>query len=193
MTVIQKQCLLKYLGYYNGNIDGAWGAKSTKATKEFQKDNGLDDDGVFGGKTEEVIKTAVFYDKFAGEDTDVPTTDSDNWWDDIKYFDRSEFACHCGGKYCNGYPTELQKTLVEAADKVREHFGRPITVSSGVRCSKHNANVGGVSGSRHLTGKAMDFCVSGKSATSVLEYVNTLPEIRYAYAIDGSYVHMDIN
>lgn len=193
MTVIQKQCLLKYLGYYSGNIDGDWGARSKEATKQFQSANGLTDDGVFGAKTEEVIKTAVFYDKFAGKDTDVPTTDSDNWWDDIKYFDRSEYACKCGGKYCNGYPAEPQKALVQAADKVREHFGRPINVSSGVRCSKHNANVGGVSGSRHLTGKAMDFCVSGKSATSVLEYVNTLPEIRYAYAIDGSYVHMDIN
>ena len=193
MTVIQKQCLLKYLGYYSGNIDGAWGAKSKEATKQFQSANGLTADGVFGAKTEEVIVTAVFHGKFAGVTTTETTDNGGDWWDDIKYFDRSEFACKCGGKYCNGYPAEPQKALVQAADKVRAYFGKPINISSGVRCSKHNTNVGGVSGSRHLTGKAMDFRVSGKNAATVLAFGKTLPEIRYSYDIDGTYVHMDID
>ena len=54
------------------------------------------------------------------------------------------------------------------------------------------ANVGGVDGSRHKSGKAMDFRVEGHGAKAVLGYVQTLPHIRYAYAIDGSYVHMDV-
>lgn len=116
----------------------------------------------------------------------------DNWWDDIKYFKRSEFECHCGGKYCNGYPAEPAKVLVHVADRVRKHFGAPAIVSSGVRCKTHNANVGGVSNSRHMSGKAMDFCVVGKSATQVLAYVEKQPEINYAYAIDSEFVHMDI-
>ena len=78
------------------------------------------------------------------------------------------------------------------ADDVREHFGKPITVSSGVRCETHNARVGGVSGSRHKRGKAMDFCVSGIPASIVLPYVQSLSGIRYAYAIDSSFVHMDV-
>jgi uncharacterized protein YcbK (DUF882 family) len=65
-------------------------------------------------------------------------------------------------------------------------------VSSGVRDSRHNAAVGGVSNSRHLKGKAMDFDVEGKTSDQVLTYVQKQPEIRYAYAIDGDYVHMDI-
>ena len=75
---------------------------------------------------------------------------------------------------------------------MRERFGAPVHVSSGVRCEQHNANVGGAEGSRHKLGKAMDFRVEGKSASTVLSYVKTLPAIRYAYAIDGSYVHMDV-
>ena len=191
MTVVQKQCLLKYLGYYEGSVDGVFGAKTAGATKAFQRENGLTDDGIFGAKTEELIVTAVFHGKFAGV-TSAPTDDSDDWWDDIKYFDRSEFRCKCG-RYCNGFPAEPKENLVRAADKVREHFGVPVSLSSGVRCTQHNKNVGGVSGSRHLSGKAMDFRVSGKNAATTLAYVKTLPEIRYAYAIDGSYVHMDVD
>lgn len=115
-----------------------------------------------------------------------------NWWDNIKHFDREEFRCKCGGKYCNGYPAEPAQLLVQVADRVREHFGAPAIVSSGVRCKTHNANVGGVSNSRHMSGKAMDFCVRGKTAAQVLAYVQQQPEIRYAYAIDSCYVHMDV-
>lgn len=116
-----------------------------------------------------------------------------NWWDSIKYFDREEFECHCGGKYCDGFPAEPSQVLVRVADRVREHFGAPAIASSGVRCKTHNANVGGVANSKHLSGKAMDFCIVGKSAEQVLSYVEQQPEINYAYAIDSEYVHMDVN
>lgn len=116
-----------------------------------------------------------------------------SWWDSIKYFDREEFECHCDGKYCDGYPAEPSKILVQVADRVREHFGAPAIVSSGVRCKTHNANVGGVANSKHLSGKAMDFCISGKTAEQVLAYVEKQPEINYAYAIDSEYVHMDVD
>ena len=115
----------------------------------------------------------------------------ENWWDGIRYFARSEFRCKCG-RYCDGFPAEPKRLLVEQADTVRAHFGAPVHVSSGVRCSQHNANVGGVAGSRHKTGKAMDFRVEGQTAKTVLAFVKGLPGIRYAYAIDGSYVHMDV-
>lgn len=190
MTIVQKQCILKYLGFYDGAIDGSWGAKSIAATKALQTAGGLKADGVFGDKTEEIAKSAVFYGKI--NTVEKPVENSSDFWDSVKYFKRSEFACKCGGKYCNGFPVEPQKDLVQAAEKVREHFGVPVRVSSGVRDKTHNSKVGGVSNSRHLTGKAMDFCVTGRTATTVLNYVKKLPEIRYAYAIDGSYVHMDI-
>lgn len=192
MTIKEKQCLLYFLGYYVGNIDGDWGTLSKTATKAFQKDFGLEDDGVFGDATAKAAKHAVCYGMPAKKTDPSATSKSEDWWDSIVHFNRSEFKCHCGGKYCNGYPVEPKEKLVKAADKTRKHFGASATVSSGVRCTRHNANVGGVSNSRHLGGKAMDFCIAGKTSAQVLAYVQKLPEIRYAYAIDDRYVHMDV-
>ena len=62
----------------------------------------------------------------------------------------------------------------------------------GVWGKASNANVGGVANSRHLTGKAVDLRIEGKSAGQTLAWTLKQPELRYAYAIDGNYVHMDI-
>lgn len=176
MTAKQKQCLLCYLGHYTGAIDGIWGAQSAAAAMEFQRSQGL---VPTAGLDEDALRSAV-----CREPTD--------WWEEIEFFDRKEFACKCG-TYCDGYPAEMEEGLVKCADKIRCTFGRPMIVSSGLRCCRHNTNVGGVSNSRHLTGKAMDFCVPGKTAQQILEQVRQQPEIRYAYAIDKHYVHMDVN
>lgn len=185
MTNKQKQCLLFYLGYYVGEIDGVWGTLSKVATMSFQRDYGLVDDGICGNETEKALKHAVAYGMPAKASGGSKSGD---FWDDIKYFRKAEFVCRCG---CGA--DKMEEKLIKAADKVRGHFNAPANVTSGRRCAKHNANVGGVSNSRHLSGKAMDFSISGKSASAVLAYVQKLPEIRYAYAIDSQHVHMDIN
>ena len=188
MTIKQRQCLLYYLGYYVGEIDGSWGTLSKTATKAFQKDFGLTVDGIVGESTEKALTHAVCY----GMPAKAPDKSGDDWWNEIKHFSKSEFACNCGGKYCKGYPAEPKEKLIRIADKVRDHFGKPMTVSSGVRCKQHNANVGGVSNSRHLSGKAMDFCVSDLPSSLVLPYVQKQTGIRYAYAINSQFIHMDI-
>ena len=198
MNTRQIQNLLDYLGYAPGKIDGLDGTNTRKAVKAFQQDfGGLAVDGVAGTATQKALRHAVAYGmpekKQNTDDKDSSATSgTGTFWDDIKYFKRSEFKCQCGGKYCNGYPVEMQEKVVKAADKVRAHFGKPVTVSSGIRCTKHNAEVGGVSNSRHLQGKAIDLNVSGFSAAMVLAYVQSLPEIRYSYAINSNYIHMDI-
>lgn len=185
MTIKQKQCLLAYLGYYVGDIDGKWGQLAMIATEAFQKDyGGLTIDGICGAKTEKALKGAIAL-GMPVKAVEAPA--SGDFWDGIKYFKKSEFACKCG---CGA--DSMEEKLIKIADNVREHFGNPITVSSGRRCTKHNAKVGGVSNSRHLSGKAMDFCVSGMSADMVLTYAQKQPGIRYAYAIDRNYVHMDV-
>lgn len=187
MTNKQKQCLLCYLGYYDGKIDGDFGPASKTATMGFQDDYGLEPDGIFGAKTEAMILKAI-----TGEAKPVEKKPAADVWDGIKYFTKDEFKCKCGGKYCNGFPVEVDYKLLQLADVVREHFGMPITVSSGVRCETHNAKVGGVANSRHRFGKAMDYSVRGVPASIVLPYVQSLSGVNYAYAIDGSYVHMDV-
>ena len=126
------------------------------------------------------------------EETTPPYEGPHSSWYDVKYFDKSEFECHCGGVYCNGFPVEPELELVKLCDKVREHFGSPMVISSGVRCPQHNANVGGAKASRHMYGKAVDFRIAGYTSYEVLQYVQTLSEVRYSYAVDENYVHMDI-
>ena len=154
-------------------IDGLAGNLTMAATVRYQNAVGLTHDGIAGPLTRAAIE------------------DEEDFWSPVKHFTRAEFACKCGSEFCDGFPAEPSKKLVRLADCVREHFGVEAVVSSGVRCQRHNANVGGVYNSRHLSGKAMDFCIRGKSALQVVDYVKTLP-IRYAYAIDGNYVHMDV-
>ena len=59
-----------------------------------------------------------------------------------KHFKREEFACKCG---C-GQDT-VDHSLIEILERVREFFGKPITITSGNRCTTHNKKIGGASGS----------------------------------------------
>lgn len=163
MTIKQRQHLLAYLGYYVGNVDGDWGTLSRTACKAFQKDAGIPDDGYGGPETDKALKNAVANDRMKPEPVaDSGTANNGTFWDEIEFFDREEFRCQCGGKYCNGYPAEPDERMVRIADAIRKRIGKPITVNSGLRCKTHNANVGGVSNSQHLYGTAADLgCPSG--------------------------------
>lgn len=115
----------------------------------------------------------------------------DNFWGGIKHFKKSEFACKCGGRYCDGYPAELDKRLVEVLDTIREYSGKPVVISSGLRCKNHNKNVGGVGNSYHLSGRAVDFTICGYSAQTTINIVNTLGlKPIELYAIDNAYAHI---
>ena len=168
MTITQKQHLLNYLGYDTGGVDGIWGKCSQKAEQDFRAARNCPD-----GDLESALRVAV-----AGE----------NVWDTVKFFTPGEFQCKCG---C-GVDPQVDPRLLRLADSVRAHFAAPCIVSSGIRCEKHNQAVGGAAGSRHLSGKAMDFYIQGRSATETLAYVQSLAGVRYAYAIDKNYVHMDV-
>ena len=193
MTTKQKQALLAYLGYYDSPLDGIWGEKSQRATIDFQRAYMAQEDvgGVFGAATEKRILEVIATGEAPVVANNATTTYAD-WWKDIRYFTRAEFRCPCGK--CGGFPVEPSENLVRLADKVREHFGAPATVSSGVRCQAHNDELpGSAPTSYHVRGKAMDFCVRGISGAKLLAYVKTLP-VHYAYQINGSdFVHMDVN
>ena len=195
MTIKQVQCLLTYLGYDPGAIDGVNGKNTMAAVKKFQAQEGLAQDGSPGPITQAALLEAVTSGRFRAEDAQTPEETTGTFWDEIRYWTRDEFRCRCGeyhAPYCNGFPVEPDQTLVKLADDVRAHFGTPAIRSSGIRCKQHNTDSGGVYNSRHLLGKALDFRIQGKTSGEVLAYVQALPKVRYAYAIDGSYVHMDV-
>ena len=58
----------------------------------------------------------------------------------------------------NDAEENLRALVEEVLDPAREKLGKPITVNSGFRCTKHNAGVGGVANSQLLRGEAVDLC-----------------------------------
>ena len=190
MDTRQIQALLVYLGYDPGEVDGLSGKNTRRAVLAFQAQEGLEQDGSPGPLTQERLLDAVANGRFR-EDAKMPEESTGTWWDEIQYFSREEFRCPCGR--CGGFPVEPDETLVRLADRVREHFGEPATVSSGVRCQAHNDELSGsAKNSYHLRGKAMDFAVRGVSGSKLLAYVKT-QQVHYAYQISGAdYVHMDV-
>ena len=199
MTIKQQQHLLGYLGYYNGQIDGQWGRMSTEACRAFQADYGLTPDGICGTMTQKMLIGAIAgtaakverHAEVVQEATGKPKTGT--FWDEIRYFTREEFRCKCGGRYCNGYPAEMQEAVVKIADAARAHFGRPAHVISGLRCRQWNAHEGGVANSQHMYGEAIDLRIDGVGSEELRQFVSTKPGHRYSYCINSTNVHFDIN
>lgn len=162
MTTKQKQLILCCFDLLAlEDVDGIWGKQSEAATRKLQQGLGIPEDGVFGDGT----RNAAFEGLASGEplkkaesSPEPPVTGT--FWDEIEYFSREEFRCQCGGKYCNGFPVEPQEKMVRTVDEIRRRLGVPVSIvdagGSGVRCPVHNANVGGVANSLHLTGNAAD-------------------------------------
>ena len=189
MTTFQIQCLLGYLGYLDRlEQDGISGQKTKNALRRFQADYGLPQSGAPDEATGKLLLDAV-----AGRAEKVARpVDNGTWWDGIKHFKREEFRCKCGGRYCNGYPAEMQEAAVRIADAARAHFGRPAHVVSGLRCEKWNAHEGGVSNSQHMYGEAIDLRIDGVDSESLRQFVAKQPGHRYSYRINSTNVHFDI-
>ncbi len=162
MTVKQQQCLLTYLGYDTVWIDGVDGPRTQEALAKFRADYGVGVEGLVGA----VAGTLAKLEKPEPAPEAKPATGKGIYGS--KYFTREEFRCQCKGKYCNGFPCEPTKELIFALDQIRERLGVPITIvqsgGSGVRCARHNAEVGGVYNSEHLYGRAADLHSSASPA-----------------------------
>lgn len=113
---------------------------------------------------------------------------------EFKNFKYSEFKCHCKGKYCNGYPVPFSYDLAKNLQAIRTHFGKPLIITSPLRCETWNSRQGGVKNSKHKKGWACDFYVKGISYNALAKYVKTLPYFNYCYRINKNQdvIHYDI-
>ena len=68
----------------------------------------------------------------------------------------------------------IDEELVIVLQCIREHFGKPVHITSGYRTAEHNAAVGGSKSSQHLLGRAADFYVEGVDVATVAAYAETL-------------------
>lgn len=200
MTVYHQQLMLELLGYSPGKLDGIAGKQTENAIREFQRDNGLPADGLWGPQTEKMARNNIAVGTLRKTPVETPTpaatptvskTTTGTFWDDIQYFSRNEFKCPC--PRCGGFPVEPVEKLVRIADRVRAQAGNKAHVSSGVRCVAHNAELpGSASNSRHLKGWAMDFRIDGLTSSQLLALVQAQSGVAYSYKIDDRYVHMDV-
>ena len=72
-----------------------------------------------------------------------------------KYFKVEEMVCPCCGRVF------IDDRLFPILDRIREAVGQPVIINSGYRCPSHNADVGGVPDSQHLSGSAADITYEG--------------------------------
>ncbi len=108
-----------------------------------------------------------------------------------KNFKSTEFDCH--GKNCC-LTTLVDEDLINILQDIRDHFGKPVNVSSAYRCETHNANVGGATGSRHKKGQAADIYINGIAPTEIAKYAESKGVLGiglYETDKDGHFVHID--
>ena len=86
-------------------------------------------------------------------------------------FYRDEFACQ--GENCCGGSSPMDRGFVRKLQKLRDHLGVSITVSSGFRCNVHNKAIGGAENSQHCLGIAADI-KSSKPVSEMLEAAQQL-------------------
>lgn len=196
MTIKQIQCLLTYLGYSPGTVDGINGPNTTAAVLRFQTQEALEKDGRPGPATQAALLAAVAAGRMYNPTADEKPSSGQppDWWAQIKYFKRTDPGIRCPCPRCGGFPAEPTERLMRLADRVREQAGVPMNPSSTVRCQAHNDELpGSARNSRHLSGRAMDFCLKGWRSAKTLALVRKQPGVHYTYAINESYVHMDVD
>ena len=101
-----------------------------------------------------------------------------------KNFSRSEFACPCCGK------DDISQDLIDNLQLARDAIGLPFKINSGVRCVKHNAEVGGEPNSAHLRGMAADIqCLDSHTRFRMLfDFIRRFKRIE----IRETWLHVDI-
>lgn len=98
-----------------------------------------------------------------------------------------EFACKDGSD-----PVFIDTELVSTLQKIREHFGMPVTITSAYRTPTRNKVVGGTAYSQHLYGKAADIKIKGVSPENVAQYAEKLLPNRGGIGVYNTFTHIDV-
>lgn len=169
LTLDERKAIFKELGLeYNEATIKALQSKYMLRKK--------DADGIYGTNTDNMLRTV---------------------WNTLrltKNFDPKEFRCDCSGRFCCGFPSYMKANELMHIQTIRSHYGKPITVTQGLRCSGRNKELrGSVVNSGHLKGRAIDFYQKGVTDTLAnrkvsIKWIKTQPNHKYTYGngIDSS-------
>ena len=93
---------------------------------------------------------------------------------------------------CKGSDVVLiDDELVVLLQCIREHFGKPVHITSGYRTAAHNAAVGGAPDSQHLRGEAADLHISnmevGRKVFDFIRLHTDFDQLLFERRIKGGY------
>lgn len=163
LSIEQRKSFFKYLGLGEYNKENILKFEKQYLPKKYC-------DGVYGTVTDNLLRHCYNVKKHT------------------KNFKPEEFKCKCGK--CSGYPSFMKENELKNLQTIRTKFGRPMTITSGMRCKSFNSSLRGSSAtSKHLTGQACDFYIAGVTDTlarrkTLITYLKTLPAFNWAYG-DG--------
>ena len=103
-----------------------------------------------------------------------------------KNFMVREFRCKDGSDVIF-----IDPELVKLLQKIRDYFGKPVTINSAYRTPARNKQIGGATLSQHLYGTAADIVVKGVTPKKVAKYVETLMPKNGGIGIYSWGVHVD--
>lgn len=101
-------------------------------------------------------------------------------------FKVKEFACTDGSD-----PIFIDSDLVNILQKIRNHFGKAVTITSAYRTPGKNKACGGTTYSQHLYGKAADIKVNGVAPAKVAAYAEKLLPKSGGIGIYKTFTHID--
>lgn len=105
-----------------------------------------------------------------------------------KYFTDDCFKCRCG---CG---MDISDNLKQKVFLMREDAQVPFIVTSGARCVKHNASVGGKADSSHIRGLAVDIAYSDSGRAFAIEKAAYIHGIkRIGRNRKKKFIHIDID
>ncbi|WP_160116759.1 D-Ala-D-Ala carboxypeptidase family metallohydrolase [Pseudovibrio ascidiaceicola] len=94
-------------------------------------------------------------------------------------------------------PPERWPNVIPAitmADRMREHFGRPVVILSAYRSAAYNAAIGGASRSQHLKFTALDLSCPGITPQACFDWLCIQRErdvFRGGLGLYRSFIHVD--
>ena len=98
-----------------------------------------------------------------------------------------EFACTDGSD-----PIFIDSELVNVLQKIRNHFGKSVTITSAYRTPIKNKACGGTTYSQHLYGMAADIKVKGVTPKKVAAYAEKLMPKSGGIGTYGTFTHIDV-
>lgn len=191
-----RNAIIRFQRDYGLAVDGIYGtntnAKLVSCIASLQAKLGVTQDGIVGTNTINAIKAVqrqygLVVDGIAGTAT-FKALNNNIGNGSSTHFKKAEFACECGGRYCNGYPGGTTSSkLLSILEAIRSYYGKPITITSGQRCATFNRQVGGISNSAHRFGRAADIYIPG--VTNTVAGRNAVVNLAYRYGAAYSYAN----